>query len=432
MKGGIKVSCYVINGGERLLGELNIQGAKNSALPILAASVLVNGETVIHNCPDITDADAAVRILRHLGCKVKREGSTLTVDSTAVDKYDIPDFLMRQMRSSVIFLGAVIGRMGMAELSSPGGCEIGLRPIDLHLSSIQKFGVQITEEFANIGFKVLRELEGCNITLSFPSVGATENIILTASTANGRTVINNAAREPEISDLADFLNSCGAKISGAGGGTVVIDGVKKLHACEYTVIPDRIAAGTYMAAAAVTHGKVTLNRIIPAHLTPVIPLFEEAGCIIERGVNSLTLTAPDRLRSIRTVRTMPYPGFPTDMQAPIMAVMTICRGTGVMIETVFESRFKHVSELLRFGAKIRADGRMAVVEGVSRLTGASVIAPDLRGGSALVIAGLAADGTTTVHNIKLINRGYENMHTVLSELGADIKKDEDDESESGK
>lgn len=432
MKGGIKVSCYVINGGERLSGEVNVQGAKNSVLPILAASVLVNGKSVIHNCPDITDVDATVRILRHLGCKVKREGSSLRVDSTSVDKYDIPDSLMRQMRSSVIFLGAIIGRMGAAELSSPGGCEIGLRPIDLHLSSIQKFGVQITEEFANISFKVLKELEGCNITLSFPSVGATENIILTAATANGRTVINNAAREPEISDLADFLNSCGAKISGAGYGTVVIDGVKKLHACEHTVIPDRIAAGTYMAAAAVSRGKVTLNRIIPAHLMPVIPLFEEAGCRIDTGVNSLTITAPDRLKSIRTVRTMPYPGFPTDMQAPIMAVMTVCRGTGVMIETVFESRYKHVSELMRFGAKIRVDGRMAVVEGVDRLTGASVITPDLRGGSAFVIAGLAADGKTTIHNIKLINRGYENIHTVLSELGADIKKDEDNESESDK
>lgn len=432
MKGGIKVSCYVINGGERLSGELCVQGAKNSALPILAAAVLVNGESVIHNCPDITDVDAAVRILRHLGCKVKREGSTLIVDSSNVDKYDIPDSLMRQMRSSVIFLGAIIGRMGVAELSSPGGCEIGLRPIDLHLSSIQKFGVQITEEFANIGFKVLDKLTGCNITLSFPSVGATENIILTAATAKGRTVINNAAREPEISDLADFLNSCGAKISGAGDGTVVIDGVEKLTSCEHTVIPDRIAAGTYMAAAAVTRGKVTLDRIIPAHLTPIIPLFEEAGCKIDSGVNFLTITAPERLKSIKTVRTMPYPGFPTDMQAPIMAVMTVCRGTGVMIETVFESRYKHVSELIRFGAKIRVDGRMAVVEGVGRLTGASVITPDLRGGSAFVIAGLAADGTTAIHNIKLINRGYENIHTVLSELGADIKKDEDNESESGK
>lgn len=432
MKGGIKVSCYVINGGERLSGELRVQGAKNSALPILAASVLVNGVSVIHNCPDITDADAAVRILRHLGCRVKRDGSTITIDSSGADKYDIPDFLMRRMRSSVIFLGAVIGRMGAAELSSPGGCEIGLRPIDLHLSSIQKFGVQITEEFAKISFKVLKKLEGCNITLSFPSVGATENIILTAVTADGRTVINNAAREPEIIDLADFLNSCGAKISGAGGGTVVIDGVKRLHPCEHTVIPDRIAAGTYMAAAAVTRGRVTLEGIIPAHLAPVIPLFEEAGCKIDVRDSSLTIEACEKLKNIKTVRTMPYPGFPTDMQAPLTAVMTLCSGTGVIIETVFESRFKHVSELMRFGAKIRVDGRMAVVEGVDRLTGASVITPDLRGGSAFIIAGLAADGTTEIHNIKLINRGYENIHAVLSGLGADIKKDEDNESESGK
>lgn len=421
---------YIIKGGNRLSGCAEVQGAKNSALPILAATVLVNGECVIHNCPDITDVDATVRILRYLGCRIKREGHTLTVDSSSVSRYDIPDSLMRQMRSSVIFLGAIIGRAGMAEISAPGGCEIGLRPIDLHLSAIQKFGVQINEEFAKISFKTLDKLTGCPITLSFPSVGATENIILTAVTASGRTIIRNAAREPEISDLADFLNACGAKISGAGESTVVIDGVPALHSAEHTVIPDRIVAGTYMSAAAVTGGRVTLEKVTPVHLMPIIPLFEEAGCRIDIGSDSLTIAAPARLKSIRTARTMPYPGFPTDMQAPLMAVMMVCRGTGVIIETVFESRYKHVSELLRFGARIRVDGRMAVIDGVERLTGASVITPDLRGGSAFVVAGLCAEGETSVENIKLINRGYENLHTVLAGLGADIKKGESYEPES--
>lgn len=415
---------YVINGGNRLYGETKIQGSKNSVLPILAATVLIKGETVITNCPDITDVDATVKILSYLGCKVKREGHTVCVDSTDVSRYDIPDELMREMRSSVVFLGAIIGRTGKASLSTPGGCEIGLRPIDLHLDAIQRFGVNIREEFAKIEFEAVKPLEGFNITLSFPSVGATENIILTACTAKGTTVITNAAREPEISDLADFLNSCGAKISGTGEGTIIIEGVKELHPVQYRVIPDRIVATTYMAAAAMTHGKIHLSSVIPAHLAPVIPVFEEAGCDISISSGGITLTAPACLRNIKTIRTMPYPGFPTDMQAQIMAMTTVCHGTSVIIETIFESRYKHVSELLRFGAKIRVDGRMAVIEGTQNLTGASVIASDLRGGASLVLAGLAAQGTTTVDDIKYISRGYENMSGVLTALGCDIMKEE--------
>lgn len=425
------MSRYVINGGHRLYGETQIQGSKNSVLPILAATVLIKGETVITNCPNISDVDATIKILSYLGCKVKREGHTVIVDSTNVDKFDIPDDLMREMRSSVVFLGAIIGRMGKASLSTPGGCEIGLRPIDLHLDAIQRFGVNIHEEFAKIEFEAVKPLEGFNIALSFPSVGATENIILTACTANGTTVITNAAREPEISDLADFLNSCGAKISGTGEGTIVIEGVKELHPVQYRVIPDRIVATTYMAAAAMTHGKIHLTSVIPAHLAPVIPAFEEAGCDISISPNALTLTAPPYLRSIKTIRTMPYPGFPTDMQAQIMAMTTVCHGTSVIIETIFESRYKHVSELLRFGAKIRVDGRMAVIEGTQNLTGASVIASDLRGGASLVLAGLAAQGTTTVDEIKYISRGYENMSGVLTSLGCDIVKEERNTADGG-
>lgn len=412
---------YMINGGKRIYGEAKVQGSKNSVLPILAATVLVRGESVIQNCPDISDVEATVKILRHLGCKVKREGHTVTVDSADVNRADIPDDLMREMRSSVVFLGAIIGRMGKASLSTPGGCEIGLRPIDLHLDAIQRFGVNIREEFAKIDFEVINTLEGTNIALSFPSVGATENIILTACTAKGTTVITNAAREPEISDLADFLNSCGAKISGTGEGTVIIEGVKALRSVQYKVIPDRIVAATYMAAAAMTHGKIHLTNLIPAHIAPAVPVFEEAGCDISIRGSTLTLTAPPVLKSVKTVRTMPYPGFPTDMQAQIMAMMTVCRGTSVIIETIFESRYKHVSELLRFGAKIRVDGRMAVIEGVEKLTGASVIASDLRGGASLVLAGLAADGLTVVDDIKFIARGYENMSGILSSLGCDMQ-----------
>ena len=425
------MSRYIINGGHRIYGETSIQGSKNSVLPILAATVLIRGQTVITNCPQITDVEATLKILKHLGCVVTRDGNTVAVDSTDVNKYDIPEDLMREMRSSVMFLGAIIGRTGRASLSTPGGCEIGLRPIDLHLDAIQKFGVNIREEFAKIEFEALKPLEGVNISLSFPSVGATENIILTACTAKGTTVITNAAREPEISDLADFLNSCGAKISGTGEGTVVIEGVKELHSVQYKVIPDRIVAATYMAAAAMTHGKVRLNNVIPSHIAPVIPVFEEAGCDIAISQGSITLTAPPYLKSIKTIRTMPYPGFPTDMQAQIMAMTTVCHGTSVIIETIFESRYKHASELVRFGAKILVDGRMAVIEGVSTLTGATVISSDLRGGAALVLAGLAAQGTTTVENVKYILRGYENMSGVLTSLGCDIVKEERTTADGG-
>lgn len=419
------MSRYVINGGKRLFGATHIQGSKNSVLPILVATILIKGETVIKNCPDITDVDATVKILKHLGCKVSRNEHNIIVDSSDVKRFDIPDELMREMRSSVVFLGAIIGRMGKASLSTPGGCEIGLRPIDLHLDAIQRFGVNIHEEYAKIEFETIKPLEGTNISLSFPSVGATENIILTACLAKGTTVITNAAREPEISDLADFLNSCGARISGTGEGTVIIEGVDRLHPVEYKVIPDRIVAATYMSAAAMTHGKIHLTGIIPSHLSPVIPIFEEAGCDISVTASTLTLTAPARLKSIKTVRTMPYPGFPTDMQAPVMAMTTVCYGTSVIIETIFESRYKHVSELLRFGAKIRVDGRMAVIEGVEQLTGASVISSDLRGGASLVLAGIAAKGVTVVDDIKYIARGYEDMSGVLTTLGCDIKQERD-------
>lgn len=420
---------YIIEGRRKIIGECDVQGSKNSALPILAATVLAKGTCVIHNCPKLSDIVATINILEYLGCKVKREGHTVIVDSTGVDRYDIPDKLMHEMRSSIVFLGAILGRLGRASLSMPGGCEIGLRPIDLHLEAMRRFGVSISEEFARLECVCETKPVGTEIALSFPSVGATENIMLIASTAKGTTTILNAAREPEISDLADFLNRSGARIQGAGEGMIVIEGVPELTACEHTVIPDRIVAATYLTAAAMTNGSITLNNVIPAHIGPVMPVFEEAGCDVSIRGRSIQLTAPPRLSCVRSVRTMPYPGFPTDIQAPIMAMTTIAEGTSVIIETIFESRYKHVSELMRMGAKIRVDGRMAVIEGVQSLMGASLITPDLRGGSALVLAGIAARGTTELSAIKHIDRGYEDFEKTLSALGAEIKRiDDEDEA----
>ena len=418
----------VINGSKRLDGEITIQGAKNSALPILVATLLVDGTSVIHNCPKLSDVDATIKILRYLGCKVTREGHTVVVDSSSVDKNDVPDDLMREMRSSIVFLGGILGRTGKAVLSTPGGCEIGLRPIDLHLSSMKQFGATVT---TTDGFIVCsaeeKGLKGTRITLNFPSVGATENIILAAVLAEGTTIVTNAAREPEISDLADFLNRCGAKIHGAGDSTITIEGVKKLNSTEHAVIPDRIVASTYMIAAAVTNGRLCLKDIIPAHIGPVIQPLREAGCDIVVSGRWVRLSSLPRLNRIKMIRTMPHPGFPTDVQAQIMALTTVADGTSVIVENIFESRFKHVGELLRFGANISVEGRMAVVEGVKRLHSANTKATDLRGGSAMIIAGLCANGTSEITEIHHIDRGYEEPETVLGSLGADIKRVKDDE-----
>ena len=416
------MSEYLIEGGNKLYGECEIQGAKNSALPILAATLLSEGKSVLHNCPDLLDIEATANILRHLGCEVERKGHSVSVDTASADGFEIPEPLMREMRSSVIFLGAILARNKRVRLSTPGGCEIGLRPIDLHLDAMRKLGATVTEEYGHIECVAPEGLKGTTVTLSFPSVGATENIIIASSTATGTTTIINAAREPEISDLADFLNSCGAKISGAGQGTIVIEGVKRLNSSSHSVITDRIVAATYLAAAAITGGKVRLLNIVPVHLGPMLDLFEEAGCKIMTDSRSVYLEAPQRLHSIKMIRTMPYPGFPTDIQAPVGAMLTKARGTSVIIETIFENRFKYIGELVRLGAKIRTDGRMAVVEGVPVLHGAKVKTSDLRGGAALIVAGLAAEGETLISEIRHIERGYECPERVLSALSGKIKR----------
>lgn len=412
----------IINGSKRLTGEIEVHGSKNSVLPILAACVLSQGENIIHNCPMLSDVDAALKILVELGCKVKREEHTVCVDSSGVNGFEISDSLMREMRSSVIFLGAILGRTGKAVLSTPGGCEIGLRPIDMHISAMEQLGAEVFEEHGRLHFECKNGLYAARVILPFPSVGATENILIASCVAKGTTVITNAAREPEISDLADFLNGCGAKIHGAGDSTIIIDGVEKLTATTHTVIPDRIAASTYLLAGAITHGRVCIKEIIPAHLGALIPVLKQSGCDVSVSNRWICISSPPRLSRVKTVRTMPYPGFPTDVQAPLTAMLSVADGTSVVVENIFECRYKHVSELIRLGAKINVEGRTAVIEGVPYLTGASVVSPDLRGGFALVIAGLAAKGETVISGVEHIDRGYENPEKLLSLLGADIKR----------
>jgi len=410
----------VIKGGNRLEGEIRLQGSKNSSLPILAATVLVDGISVIHNCPDLTDVSAAIRILEHLGCKVGREENTVTVDSRFVSCHSIPDELMREMRSSIVFLGSILGRTGQARLSSPGGCEIGLRPIDLHISSLREMGVSVDESRGYISCKREKPFKSSVISLSFPSVGATENIILASVLGKGRTVILNAAREPEIKDLADFLCGCGCKIELTGQGTVIIDAVEKIHGTEHRVIPDRIAALTYLSCVGSTGGDVLIRNTDTSDYQTVLPFFEGAGCEITDSKTDIRIKMNRRPSALKDIRTMPYPGFPTDAQAPLMAMATVARGNGVIVENIFEGRFKHVGELVRMGAKIKLEGRIALIEGVDSLYGTRVECPDLRGGAALVVAGLAAKGITQVCSISHIDRGYEKIEECLSGVGADI------------
>ena len=412
----------VIGGGNKLYGEVDVQGSKNSSLPILAATVLVKGVSVIHNCPGLRDVSAAVDILRHLGCMVKRENNTLIVDSSSITCYNIPNSLMREMRSSIVFLGSVLGRTGRAVLSSPGGCEIGLRPIDLHLSSLRSLGINIDESHGEINCSLSQNITGGVISLSFPSVGATENIILSCAVSKGRTVILNAAREPEIKDLADFINTCGGKVNISSNGTVVIDGVEELRAAEYTVMSDRIVALTYMCCAVSAKGDITLSNVDTSAFMSVLPIFEDMGCQIKNYRNILNIKMNYRPKAIRDIRTMPYPGFPTDAQAPIMACLCKAEGTSVIVENIFESRFKHVPELVRMGAKIKIEGKVALIDPIDKLYGTAVTAPDLRGGAALIVAGLGATGKTSIEGIRHIDRGYENIELTLSKLGADIKR----------
>lgn len=412
----------IISGGIRLEGKTRLQGSKNSSLPILAACAAVNGISVIHNCPRITDVDIAVAILERLGCRVSREGGTVTVDSGDINCSAIPEELMSEMRSSIIFLGALLARFGRGSATLPGGCEIGLRPIDMHIAAFRSMGVVIEESGGSMECTAPNGLAPCRISLSFPSVGATENIMLASLAAKGETVITNAAREPEIKDLADFLNECGAKIIGAGQSVIRIYGGRRLTGAEHRVIPDRIVASTYMACAAVTGGRAVVTEVEREHLAPVIPVFELCGCKIDFANGEMSVTAPKRAERIKYLRTMPYPGFPTDSQALVTAVAATARGTSIISERVFENRFRHVPELIKMGADIRVeDNCVAVVEGVPSLHGAKVTASDLRGGSALIAAALGARGESVIDGVRHVLRGCEDVCGNLSRLGADIK-----------
>ncbi len=411
----------VIDGGTPLSGEITVQGAKNAVLPILAASVLADGECIIHNCPWLRDVEKTGIILEKLGCIVKRDKNTLYVNSQNINNCVIDERLMREMRSSIIFLGAILTVCGKAEVGLPGGCPIGLRPIDLHIKSLRQMGVKITEEYGYLKCEC-EKLVAADIHLDFPSVGATENIMLAAVKAKGRTTITNAAREPEITDLANFLNLMGAKITGAGSSVIVIEGVNKLNPVEYSIMPDRIVTQTYLIAAMITGGEILLRNTAPSHINSGLSLLSEMGAKIKCTDDSIKLKSGKGIKSVHIIKTMPYPGFPTDIQSPFMALASVADGTSVFVENIFENRFRHVDELIRMGADIKVEGRSAVIRGVKKLYGANVEAYELRGGAALVLAALAADGRTAVSGTEFIDRGYENIEGNLSQCGAKIRR----------
>jgi len=421
------VEQFRINGGVKLTGEYELTGAKNAVLPILAATIVTGNECKIKSCPDLSDVQTMFTILRELGCKITKEEDGVVVNTEPVSSYTIPEHLMREMRSSVFLMGPMIARCGKVKLSYPGGCEIGLRPIDIHLSALRKLGVTIKEAH---GFMecTADHLSGGRIPLDFPSVGATENLMLAATAAEGETRIINAAKEPEIIDLQHFLNACGAQVEGAGTGEIIINGKRSYNQVEHKVIPDRIEGGTVLTAVAITGGNVVLRNAIPEHMSMTLSKLKEAGCRIREGKDTIELTSPARLKAVETVKTLPYPGFPTDMQSQFLTLMTMAQGTSIITETIFESRFKHVEELRKMGARIKVDGRVAVVTGVKNLTGARAVAKDLRGGASLVIAGLGAEGETIVENICHIDRGYDKFEVALRKIGADIIRETTDKT----
>ena len=417
------MSRLLIQGGNRLAGDVTIQGAKNSVLPVLAATILTGGEVELRRCPHLRDVEASIRILQALGCRAAWQGDNLAVDTSRMSGCAIPDALMREMRSSAIFLGAILARCGQAELSYPGGCELGPRPIDLHISGLRALGAEIDDTGGTLHCKA-QKLTGREIVLGFPSVGATENLMLAACGAEGVTVLSNAAREPEIEDLQNFLNTCGGEVTGGGTSTVVIRGRRPLHGGTYTVIPDRIAAATYLCAAVSAGGDIFLRGAREAHLSTVTAALREAGCAITADSSGIACRCGGRLNAPRPIRTAPYPGFPTDAQAIVMAALLRCRGAAVFEENLFSSRYRHVDELARMGADIRTSGRVAVVLGVERLHGAAVRSTDLRGGAALCVAALTAEGETVVSDIAHIDRGYQSLEQDLTALGAEIKRAE--------
>lgn len=412
------MSKFIIQGGKKLEGEVKNSGSKNAALPILAATILNGGKTTLYNVPNIQDVNTMFEILKEIGATITRKNNKVIINTNKIHTYEIPDNLMRKMRSSVILAGAIIGKYHKAKFSYPGGCEIGARPIDLHLKGFEKLGIKINEEFGEIVCES-DKIIGNQISLDFPSVGATENIILAACLGEGTTIITNAAKEPEIEDLVKYLNRMGTKIKGAGTDKIEITGVKHLSEVSYNIMPDRIEAGTYLIAGAITGGEIKITNANHEHIEPILTKLEEANCKIQVNKNEIEIIAPKRVKAV-DIKTMPYPGFPTDMQSVFGALLATAKGTSIITENIFESRYKYVQELVRMGAKIKVEGRSAIIKGTRKFQGANVVATDLRGGAALVIAGLAAKGITEVENVDYILRGYENMEQKLKKLGAKI------------
>ncbi|MBQ8405966.1 MAG: UDP-N-acetylglucosamine 1-carboxyvinyltransferase [Clostridia bacterium] len=412
---------YIIDGGVKLKGKIRAQSAKNAVLPLLAASILTDEQVKIRNIPIINDVENMLRILSEVGCKIKRQKDCAVIDSSNAVSHEIPARLTKELRSSVFMLGSVLTRFHRAKISYPGGCDIGLRPIDLHLAGLKRLGVKIVEKDGYIHCEADR-LIGAEILLDFPSVGATENIILAAVRAEGITIIRNAAKEPEIIDLQHFLNAMGAKIHGAGGGTIVIEGVQRLHGVEYTPIGDRIEAGTYLIATATCGGEIEVQGVFPENIAALLHKLRENGCKIHIKNDRIYLTSDGNLKSVNLVETMPFPGFPTDMQAQYAALCCTARGSTLIVENLFETRYRYAAELKKMGADITVRDRSALIRGVECLHGACVTAGDLRGGAALVLACLKAEGRSSVMDISHVDRGYADFEGKLKKLGAKIRR----------
>jgi len=413
----------IVRGGRRLSGSVKVEGAKNAVLPVIAATLLASdGKCVIKDVPTLSDVFTINEVLRYLNANVGFKDNTVTVDASGVLREEAPFEYVRKMRASVLVMGSLLARNGRARVALPGGCAIGSRPIDQHLKGFEAMGAKVKVGNGFIEAEAPEgRLHGAKIYLDFPSVGATENIMMAATLANGTTVMENCAKEPEIVDLANFLNKMGAKVRGAGTGTIRIEGVDVLFGCEHHIIPDRIEAGTFMVASAITGGNVLVRGAVPEHLTSLIAKMEEMGVIIEEEADGLRVIGPDKLKAV-DIKTMPHPGFPTDMQSQMMALLLHAKGTSMITETVFENRFMHVEEFRRMNADIKIEGRSVIMNGPSNLQGAEVAATDLRAAAALILTGLVADGITRVTELKHLDRGYVDFHQKLASLGADIER----------
>lgn len=411
----------VINGGKRLFGKVEISGAKNAAVAILPAAIMASSNiSVIDNIPDIEDVQCLERIMEHLGCKIIRQANSVTIDSTSINSVNANTDDVRNMRASYYLIGALLGRFKKAKVDLPGGCPIGVRPIDQHIKGFEALGAKVTIEHG-AAIVTAEKLVGANVYFDVVSVGATINVMLAAALAEGTTILENVAKEPHVVDVANFLNTMGANIKGAGTDIIRIVGVEELKGCNYSVIPDQIEAGTYMIAAAACGGEVTVLNIIPKHMESISAKLIEVGVEVVENEDSLTIISDRNLKAVN-VKTLPYPGFPTDIQQPMSTLLCIANGRSIINESIWESRFKHVDELKKMGAVVKVEGRTAIIDGVEKLTGAVIRATDLRAGAAMIIAGLVAEGTTEVHCIEHIDRGYPNIEDKFKLLGADIRR----------